>query len=166
MNDNRVEIWTSDGTAGGTGIVTAFELATSLPWGGFGDPELTYVPETGKLFAVVEHQDGDLRRQDLVCWDGTVVHHWNLEPDGNDSVGDFSPAFGLLGFAASDGTHGREPWLSNGNSGQAGGTFMIADIYAGPDSGLISGRVGLASFPALGGIVYFPDSVLANGDWP
>ena len=162
-NDNRVELWTSDGTLGGTSLVYAFDLATSLPWGGLGFPELTYVPEAGKLFAVVEHQDGGLRSQDLVCWDGAGAHHWNLYPGGNDAVGNLSPAFGLLGFAASDATHGREPWLSDGDSGNSNGTFMIKDINAGLESGVSSGDVGLAPFPALGGIVYFPANDGVNG---
>ena len=107
--DNRVELWKSNGTTGGTVLVHQFAVGTSPPSGLDGDPQLTYIPETGKLFGVVEFPDGAARSQDLVCWDGTAIppamHQWNLNPGGDDQVGNLSPAFGLLGFAADDGVN-------------------------------------------------------------
>ncbi|MCU0872672.1 MAG: hypothetical protein MUE50_10045, partial [Pirellulaceae bacterium] len=158
--DNRVELWKSNGTAGGTVLVYQFAVGTSPPSGLDDDPQLTYIPETGKLFGVVEFQDGAVRSQDLVCWDGTALpptmHQWNLNPGGDDLVGNLSPSFGLLGFAADDGTHGREPWLTDGNSTNPLGTFMIKDINSGDGSGIDPFEAGVSRFPAIDAIVYFP----------
>jgi ELWxxDGT repeat protein len=148
--DNRVELWKSNGTGGGTVRVHQFAVGTSPPSGLDGDPQLTYLPETGKLFGVVEFPDGVARSQDLICWDGSIMHHWNLNPGGDDWVGNLSPAFGLLGFAADDGVNGREPWLSDGDSTNALGTYMIKDIAPGDSWGLEPEEVGLGAFPCPG----------------
>ncbi|NLF72474.1 MAG: hypothetical protein GX575_25850, partial [Candidatus Anammoximicrobium sp.] len=153
--DNHVELWQSDGAT--AGLIHAFEAGTMPPGGGYGwqyseSPELTYVPETGKLFGVVEFGDAVNRSRDLVCWDGNDMHQWDLNPTGNAWVGNLSPAFGGVAFGADDGVHGRELWRSDGDSANSAGTFMIQDLYDGGDGFDPAGR----AFPVVDGDLYFP----------
>ncbi len=170
--DSRVELWKSNGTADGTVLVHPFAVGTSPPSGfdgvpqSAGDPQLTYIPETGKLFGVVEFPDGSVRSQDLVCWDVTTetMHHWNRFPGGDDQVGNLSSVFGRLGFAVDDGVHGREPWLTDGDSTNPAGTKMIKDINSIEDgSGIDPFGSGISAFPFLEGSVYFPADDGVNG---
>lgn len=50
---------------------------------------------------------------------------------GFSSPGELADVGGVLAFEADDGTHGREPWLSDGT---AAGTRLAADINPGPAS--------------------------------
>ena len=154
--DNRVELWKSDGSELGTVRVHQFEPGTTGPWGWWSDPEWTYIPASGRLFGVIEFDEGDDRSQDLVCWDGTTMHHWNLNMGGNDYAGSLFSAFGLLWFAASDGVHGRELWRASGGWQEPVELSMIKDIDPGDGWGLSPEEIGLAFFAAVGTDVYFP----------
>ena len=82
-----------------------------------------------------------------------------LVEDINPGVGASSTGYGATAFgskilfSADDGTHGYEPWVSDGT---AEGTFMLADILVGEDPpgpcGASSSPVG---FAAVGDAMYF-----------
>ncbi len=64
--------------------------------------------------------------------------------DGTDGANGSQPTpfrNGVI-FAANDGVHGNEPWFSDGT---ASGTFMLADINPGPNSGSFSPGMALNS---------------------
>lgn len=66
-------------------------------------------------------------------------------------------------FLADDGTHGREPWISDGTSE---GTFMLRDVNPGPDSSTQSNS-GVSSTFFYAGRLYFEavDSNHGNELW-
>jgi CSLREA domain-containing protein len=163
-SNDRIELYRSDGTLGNAVKLFTFPKGASPPGGMYGDPQLTYVPETGKLFGIIEYDDGAERSRDLVCWNGSTMQRWNLNVGGNDWVGNLSPVAGLLGFAADDGVHGREPWLTDGNLANPLGTFMIKDINPGVGAGIGSEEIEQGAFPTLDGLMYFPANDGVHGE--
>jgi len=131
-----VELWKTDGTAAGTGLVTDLNAggASALP--APDDPTVqggaVAVAFQGQLFFAAD--DGRLG-EELWRSDGT--------PGGTQLVKDINPGTGgsqprqltvagnRLYFVADDGVHGREPWVSDGT---AFGTLMLKDITPGPES--------------------------------
>jgi ELWxxDGT repeat protein len=121
------ELWKTDGSEGGTIVVEDLAgPASSYP--GFEADVL------GRLFfSTVTGENGDTAYRRL--WvtrgaPGTTVHVRDFALFGPSG---FAPASflavgGRLMFAADDGVHGNEPWLSDG-TGE--GTFMIADVAPG-----------------------------------
>jgi ELWxxDGT repeat protein len=118
------ELWVTDGTAGGTMLVSDIYPGTysSNPTG------LTVF--NGKLyFSATDSVHGT----ELWVSDGTNA--------GTQLVSDISPGyqssnpqgFTVLGsqliFQADDGVHGPELWVTNGSTN---GTQLLADIYSGP----------------------------------
>ncbi len=158
IEDNRLELWRSDGTEVGTQLLHEFPLGTSSPeWPG---PQLTYIPETGHLFGVVEFPDGATRSQDLVCWDGAEMLRWNPYPGGDSRVANLSPGDGRLGFAADDGVHGWEPWVSDGT---VLGTKMAKDVNPGGEDAIRESAWWTPVAPFLDGFWYFPAFDIQHG---
>ncbi len=157
------ELWKSDGTAGGTGIVTDIRSGS-----GDSNPS-NFLTATlqGKPVLVFTADDG-MSGTELWSSDGT--------PLGTTRIADIQPGLGgsisgyvgltamTVGgsdevfFVADDGTHGRELWHTNGT---ALGTSIVADLN--PAGG--SDPTALTVFPVAGADRLFfsakPDGVHA-----
>jgi ELWxxDGT repeat protein len=148
------ELWTSDGTAGGT-----YVLNPDLIWdyrfsGGM-------VPLGGPrvLFAADDGTHG----MELWVSDGTPGGT-RLVRDVNPRTEDSKPsagvqAGGLFFFSADDGVHGRELWATDG---AVGGAYLVLDIDPRPGprfyGGVSESQVGSSNptdFAAMGGVLYF-----------
>ncbi len=126
------ELWRSDGTPAGTGMVTDIcpGECSSVMQTGYGDSAAgSFMTTTMALFFIAN--DGTHGRE-LFRSDGTAA--------GTSLVADLAPGasdsdvvlLGSLGntviFSHDDGEHGVEPWVSDGT---AAGTRMLADINPG-----------------------------------
>lgn len=120
------ELWKTDGTAAGTGIVKDIfpGAATSSP--------SSLRATNGKLYFSAD--DGFKGREPWVS-DGTAAGTKRIADvrSGTESAGTIGPIqFTALGgavyFGASDGTHGYELWRTDGT---AAGTTMVVDAFAG-----------------------------------
>ena len=142
------QLWTSDGTAGGTHRVTQLPAAYSYP-GSAVDPAIDGLTAAGgKVY--FSAGDPTLRRQ-LWVTDGTAAGTKMLGPIGDGKQGPTyenlganpvvlaATASGLL-FTADDGMHGRELWATDGT---AAGTRLVHDLFPGTGSG-----AGMAGRPA------------------
>ncbi|WP_224369643.1 ELWxxDGT repeat protein [Hyalangium versicolor] len=122
-------LWRSDGTAAGTQQVKALPAGT----GNFNPRYLTEVNGV-LLFQATDAVGGT----ELWRSDGTTEGTWrvkDIHPGPGDSMANqrmlvLDPE-GLVVFAASDGTSGMEPWVSDGTEA---GTRRLADIAPGPYS--------------------------------
>jgi len=211
-----VELWTSDGTAGGTALVRDIALQTGdgvvavdgsgtfigvavidgttyFPaddgvhgtelWKRTGDaaPEMVaditpgagsstlshFTVSGGRLFftaaAPIVYGPGFTTGFPFSLWvtDGTAAGTTRLKdgvdsgfskPSLNAATQALAPFGGGVIFAATDTTHGTEPWISDGT---VGGTRLVADIV---DNGATAGPDGDSSpswFTPVGGQVYF-----------
>ena len=133
------ELWTSDGTPGGTG------------------PVATVQPDFGKLAAVGDRLfftvDDPINGEQLWVSDGAGANTHMVAPivAGTDNLGnplplDLTAYNGKLFFAASDPTHGEELWESNGTTA---GTFMVQDINHGPAG------AGVSQLTVVDGTLFF-----------
>ncbi|HYI21786.1 MAG TPA: ELWxxDGT repeat protein [Candidatus Limnocylindrales bacterium] len=149
------EPWFSDGTPGGTemlaDIMTGPDGSEPRPWNSEG-------LVGGKiLFQATDLASG----RELWATDGT--------PAGTDFVEDINPGpladsgdasnfndlvGGKLYFIVDDGTHGEEPWISDGT---AAGTKLLMDIMPG------SATSDASDGEVLNGFLYFPAENLING---
>lgn len=125
------ELWKSDGTDAGTILVKDINSGStgSEPW---------YLTNfNGTLYF---RADDGTNGSELWKSDGTdagTVMVKDIDPRVNDGPYSSYPAYltnvnGTLFFAADDGTHGYEPWISDGT---AAGTVMVMDVLEGPGSG-------------------------------
>lgn len=141
------ELWKSDGTSAGTVLVK--DIYT-----GRGSSAPQYLTAAGNTLFFSAITGNGKKGRELWRSDGTAtgtVLVRDINPgSGSGIVGnqfaERAVANGILFFTADDGTHGLEPWRSNGT---AAGTILLKDIVPGAN-GSIPGQ--LTSF---GGAVYF-----------
>jgi ELWxxDGT repeat protein len=131
------ELWRSDGTPAGTGLVRDIQ-----PGPGDSNPcHLTAMAGPGLggvLFCADDGAHGaELWHSDGTAGGTTLVKDINPGPDGSSLAG-LSSVWTRVYFQADDGTagYGPELWASNG---RPGGTFLVADLNPGLDG----------SYPAL-----------------
>ncbi|MCR9243695.1 MAG: hypothetical protein NXI31_01600 [bacterium] len=134
------ELWSSDGTPGGTQLVADI-------WPGFRGsrmgPPVELSPGVWVFTATTFYEGWELWRTDGTAA-GTVLVK-DILPGKTGSVGVGLTRVGnRVVFFAQDGTHGIEPWVTDGT---AAGTQMIADVVPGP-GGMSNGTAQLA---AIGG---------------
>ncbi len=120
---NGYELWKTDGTAGGTSMVKDI-----IPGSGSGFAEsLTNVNGT-LLFTATDGTHGyELWRTDGTPEGTQLVKDVNAGLGSSQIEGIRTPIPGMPAavFGANDGTHGTEPWRSDGT---ANGTFMVGDV--------------------------------------
>jgi ELWxxDGT repeat protein len=130
------ELWITDGTSAGTQLVKDCwsGSASGVPGSGMS----TSVVAAGKLF--FQATDGVAANGGVGLWvsDGTgpgtfLIKDVNPGQSSNAKtyISTMFEANGKVYFAGNDGTHGREPWVSDGT---ASGTFMLADLYPSRES--------------------------------
>ncbi|MFL6258151.1 MAG: ELWxxDGT repeat protein [Thermoanaerobaculia bacterium] len=144
-SDDVLELWVTDGTAGGTHAV--------------GGAARGFTPFFPPRFLAVDHGQVLFAAQDsLTTWEpwvtdgtnagthrlsevnpgaGSPIRFNNLGPAGQEAL--VAPWGGFI-FVGDDGSHGLEIWLTDGT---AGGTTLIKDIAAGSSG---SSPLGLAVF--------------------
>jgi ELWxxDGT repeat protein len=130
------ELWWSDGTSAGTHLV--IDLLPGNP-GGYhdGPTHLAWLPGAGLVFAAEDESHG----RELWLTQGTeatTVMLADINPGAPGGLAAYQPfpdAFesprasgGKVYFAADDGVHGRELWVTDGT---AAGTSMASDIVLG-----------------------------------
>ena len=150
-----LELWRSDGTAGGTALVSDINPG---PTGSLSTTKYTYQVNGTSDFAVVGQTlyfaaDDGVHGRELWQSDGTAA--------GTTLVADINPgpggAFGAAGqvitnvngvlyFAAYDGTHGTEPWIIPA-TGSGPGPGVQSKSPVGPGSGQSAGST--RSFPPV-----------------
>src|SRR5262249_50840794 len=155
------ELWRSDGTAGGTGLVKDIYPT----WWDSHRSNLTDV--NGTLFFTAD--DGthgrELWKSDGTAAGTTLVN--DISPGGstgyygNYYVNSSTPSYltavnGTLFFTADDGTHGRELWKTNGT---AAGTTLVKDINTSSNTGSYP-----RSLTAVNGTLFFTASDGTTGD--
>jgi ELWxxDGT repeat protein len=122
------QLWTSDGTAGGTVALASFP-PTAKP----AAPALGNFTGLGSTL-FFSANDGTHGNQ-LWKSDGTVAGTrmvLAINPKGGSDPSDFAAIGNILFFAADDGSHGRELWCSDGT---AAGTFLYQKIRFQPHTG-------------------------------
>ena len=125
------ELWVSDGTAAGSGIVK--DLYPGIE-SGF---RFDIVNLNGQI--IFGGNDGTNGNQ-LWTTNGTAVNtsllkQINVVGTGNADLLRFADAGTKLYFINNDGTHGFELWVSNGTDA---GTSMVSDLIPGAGNGLMS----------------------------
>lgn len=157
------EVWKSDGTPGGTGL--AFDLVS----GPNGSNPAFFTPLAGRLyFTAADSAAG----YELWVTDGATANRvadiapgaasgfpTQLTPSPNYTPG---PA---IFFAADDGTHGRELWISDGS---AAGTHLVRDLAPGLASSIEASPTESFNSESGATMVTFPGglAVFAASDVP
>lgn len=91
----------------------------------------------------------------LIDASGTVRLLADINPGASSSKPQLFQAFGsLVVFVANDGTHGEEPWISDGTPG---GTRLLADVNPGPEGSATS------DFMIHDGLLYFAANDALHG---
>ena len=141
--DTGLELWSSDGTSGGTTLIT--ELITGS-YGGeprdftlIGNGRAVFVGDDGATGPELWVTDGSAGGTYLV----TDIAPGVAGSDINSltALGD-----GRAVFLANDQTHGRELWVTDGT---AGGTSLVADLRAGATSSTVTAIFALGDGRAL-----------------
>lgn len=139
LTEDGRELWVTDGTPEGT---TQVFDAQPGPVGS--DPEISgwlgdrvlFSANVPKLLAEPFISDGTR---------GGTVSLGDLNPLGNSDALGFTSLGELAVFSATDGTTGRELWVTDGSPE---GTELVLDIDEGPAGGLSSGIVNRAANPS------------------
>ena len=138
------ELWTSDGTAGGTTLVRDIAPSDTVQYRetrlAFGD-RLYFVADDAAHGVELWSSDGTATGTELVKDIRTDTLASN--PSALTNVGD------LVYFVADDGVHGPELWRTDGTTS---GTILVRDIHAGPQGSLPNGGGSLTVF---NGRLYF-----------
>jgi MYXO-CTERM domain-containing protein len=122
-NSFRYELWRSDGTSGGTYLLTSFPSESSIG---------SMVEFRGSLFFVgTGHQ---LWRSDGTLVGTYMVKDWRPQAPPTWYYGGLKVVGSSLFFTADDGVSGTELWKSDGT---AAGTVRATDLAPGPDSSVL-----------------------------
>jgi ELWxxDGT repeat protein len=117
------ELWSSDGTAGGTAFAVAMNPATN------GSYPSSYVRAGSYTFFTATTQ---AQGRELFCSDGTsagTILVKDINPGtASSNPGQMKAWNGILYFTADDGSHGVELWRSDCTPA---GTYLVKDIRAG-----------------------------------
>ncbi len=147
-----LELWASDGTEAGTRLVRDIWPGefSPMPW------DLTVLHRR-----VYFHAKDPVRGRELWVSDGTTtgtVLLKDVNPDGDGfplgtSLHSLRAVGGRLLFFADDGTHGNEPWASDGTPT---GTALVADLRPGAGSSyVLADGFNPDRIRAAGGRLYF-----------
>ena len=160
-----LEPWVTDGTAAGTRLVADIQPGPAPSLQNFSS-SFAFVPISGGR-ALFRANDGVHGREPWVT-DGTAAGTRlvaDIQPGPGPSPGPGPGGPGPSGFVVlgdgravfwtSDGTHGDEPWVTDGT---AAGTRLVADIWPGGGGSDSGGGFGFGGF---GGP---PGSVVSLGD--
>ena len=130
------ELWWSDGTAAGTHLVVDL-WPGSLPEGGAGPSDLTWLAGAGLVFAA---DDGVHGRELWITQGGAATTQLLADVRPGAAAGiEYRQAYpnaygspvvsgGKVYFAADDGAHGGELWVTDGTPA---GTSLVADLAPG-----------------------------------
>jgi ELWxxDGT repeat protein len=151
-----LELWTSDGTQGGTRLVRDVCPGTCDGIDPFSMEHAAVIADTLFFLANDGAQGLELWKSDGTTPGTVLVRDIRAGPSGSDAEG-LVDLGGILYFVANDGSSGRELWRSDGTTP---GTYRVADIRPGPGSGF--GRYYGALRPAAGRL-YFAAHNLQTG---
>lgn len=182
---NGRELWISDGTEGGTYLLADLWPGTYNPYPGSGDfpgssnpANFTALGDGRVLFTAADPDrgtelwitDGTAGGTRIVAdiWTGTTVPYQGANPTpASSSPGNIRAlGDGRAVFAADDGVHGRELWVTDGTEA---GTCLLADVWEGGGSGNPGGGGSYSPAPSPSGPPpygsgYGPGGILALGD--
>ncbi len=143
-----LELWASDGTAAGTGLLE--DINPPNPAATDGSFNQAGVAVGGNLY--FRANDGGTYGSELWKTDGTTAGTAlvaDINPTGSGNPYAFTSVNGTVFFTANDGNHGSELWTTDGTTA---GTAMVVDINPGTGQGVS----GLAKMTGLNGILLFP----------
>jgi len=144
------EPWITDGTWGGTKPVGNIAVDD------YGSFPHSFTPLSPTHFVFVADDDDSLGFELYVSDGSTYRLVANINPgSGTDSDIRLLTSFegqSKVVFYASDGTSGREPWVSDGTPG---GTFRLVDINSGPGDSNTDDDGDNNGFVQVGSLMYF-----------
>ena len=125
---NGVELWSSDGSAGGTAMLKDIYSGSSS-----GSPGNLRVVSIGGNSRLVFSANNGVNVNEVFTSDGTAsgtVLLADIVPSGSSSnaPGEFTSFNSKMYFAGTNGADGRELFTSDGTQG---GTYMSVDLYPG-----------------------------------